>query len=140
MAERGGLLGDDGRLDGDLLGVGAFDALIGHAEHGVAGFEIGDAGADLADEAGEVAAENVRKPVELIAAAAAPNLGVGAVDAGRVDIDHHLARPRLRVRRLAERSISGPPWPVKSIAFMRFRRWHSRHTLAKSPRTPYLMP
>ncbi len=102
MAERGGLLGDDGRLDGDLLGIGAFDALVGHAEHGVAGFEIGDAGADVADDAGEVAAENVRKPVEFIAAAAAPDLGVGAVDAGRVDIDHHLAGPGLRVRRLAE--------------------------------------
>ena len=47
MAERCGLLGDDRRLDRDLFRVGAFDALVEHAEHGVADLEIGDARADL---------------------------------------------------------------------------------------------
>ena len=43
MAERSGLLGDDRGLDGDLFRIGAFDALVGHAEYGIADFEIGDA-------------------------------------------------------------------------------------------------
>ena len=49
MAQRSRLLGDDRRLDGDLFRVGAFDALVGHAEHGIADFEIGDARAERAD-------------------------------------------------------------------------------------------
>ena len=101
MAERIRLLGEEVSLDRDLLGIGAFDALVEHAEHGIADFEIGDAGADLAHHAGKIAPQDVGKLRELVEAVAPPHLGIGAVDAGGVNIDHHFAGSRLRVRRLA---------------------------------------
>ena len=59
MAEPVGLLGDDRGLDRDLFGVAALDPLVGDAEHRVADGKIGDAGAERADDAGEVAAQDI---------------------------------------------------------------------------------
>ncbi len=101
MAQVFRLLGDQRRLDGDLLRIGAFLALVAYAEHSVADVQIGDALAQRADRAGKIAAENVRELVQRVAPAAAAHLRVGAVDAGRIDVDHHFARSRLGVRRVA---------------------------------------
>src|ERR1019366_93200 len=101
MVERSGLLGDERGLDGDFFRVGAFDALVGHAEHGVADFEVSDARTDLADEAGKVAAENVRKVIQFIAALSDAHLVIGAIDAGRVNIDYRLAGAGHRIRGIA---------------------------------------
>src|SRR5215813_5067218 len=59
MAKALRLLGDDRGLDGDLLRVRAFDALIADPEHRVTDGEVGDTRADLADHAREVAAQDM---------------------------------------------------------------------------------
>ncbi len=101
VAQRSGLLGDDRGFDREFLGVAAFDALLSHAEHVVADGEIGHAGAERADHAGEIAAEDVGQCQILIAADAAPHLGIGPVHARGVNVDHDLAGSGHRVRRVA---------------------------------------
>src|SRR5207237_9677286 len=104
MAELCRLLRDERGLDLDLLGVAALDPRIHDAEHRIADLHVIDTGAERADDAGEIAAEDVGE-LELargiVSAAAEPHLVVGGVDARGVDIDDDLARPRDRVRRVA---------------------------------------
>ena len=100
MAEAVGLLGDDRGLDGDLFRVRAFDALIADSEHRVTDGEVGDTRADCADHAREVAAQDMRE-AQIGAPASQPHFVIGRVDAGRMNVDHHLARPGGRVRRLS---------------------------------------
>ena len=113
-------------------------------------FEIGDARPDHADDAREVATHNVRELVKLVSSIAAPHLGIGAVDAGRVNIDHHFAGSGFRVRRLAVAH------HLRPAVVRQQHRFHGRppshygllnpsiiarssRALAKSPQTPYLM-
>src|SRR4029077_20911297 len=70
-------------------------------EDRIADGEIVDPWAERADDAGEVAPENMRK-FQVVAGAAQPDLVIGGVDAGGVDVDHDLARSRGRVPHLAE--------------------------------------
>src|SRR5262249_4417357 len=83
------LLGDDRRLDRDLLGIGALLPGLANAEHGVAEAQILNARADGADHAGKIAPQDIGKFRLLVVADA--HLPIGAVDAGSDDIDHHLA-------------------------------------------------
>src|SRR5947207_6828800 len=104
MAELCRLLRDERGLDLDLLGVAALDPRIHDAEHRTAGLQVIDTGAERADDAGAIAAEDVGE-LELargiVGAAAEPHLVVGGVDARGVDIDDDLARPGDRIRRVA---------------------------------------
>ena len=86
-----GLLRHDGGLDGDLLGVGAVAAELEHAEHRVADAQIADAVAERADHSGEIPPQDIGK-LRLPMRLAGAHLPVGAVDAGRQHVDHHLAR------------------------------------------------
>ena len=76
---------------------------IGYIGAGVADPQIRNAGADRADYPGKVAAKDVREldTAAAIGAAAEPHLVIGCVDAGRVNVDYHLARPGSRVRRVS---------------------------------------
>src|SRR6266513_701479 len=104
MAELCRFFRDERALDLDLLGIAALDPRIHDAEHRIADLQVVDTGAERADDAGEIAAEDVGE-LELargiVSAAAEPHLVVGGVDARGVDIDDDLARPRDRVRRVA---------------------------------------
>ena len=55
----------------------------------IAGFQRGDAGADLAHDAGAFVAEDRREQPFRIGAR--QRVGVGVADAGRLDLDQHLA-------------------------------------------------
>src|SRR3984893_7322711 len=101
MPEAIRLLGNDRSFDGELFGVGSLDALIGDPEHRIADPEIGDIRAERADDAGEVAAENMWD-LHAVAAPAQPHLVIRSVDAGSVNVDHDLARSGGRVRRIAQ--------------------------------------
>src|SRR3984957_6278850 len=105
MRQRVGLLGDDGRLDGELFRIGAFLADVEHAEHRVAHLQI-RARADRRDHAGEIPAEAERKR-RLLVVAGAP-LPVGAVDARGVHVDHDLAGLGHRIGQVAVLQDFGP--------------------------------
>ena len=90
VAQRRRFLRHDGAADGDLLAVGAVAAGLQHAEHRVADPEVGDAGAERADRAGEVTAEDQRKVGLLVFAGA--HLPVRGVDAGGDGVDDDLSR------------------------------------------------
>src|SRR4029453_24451 len=94
------LLGDDRGLDSDLLRVRAFDALIAHPEHRVTDSEVGDTRPDRTDHAGEVAAQDMWE-AKIRAPASQAHFVIGRVDAGRMNVDYHLARPGGRVRRVS---------------------------------------
>ena len=100
MAEAVGLLSNDRGLDGDLFRVRAFDALIADPEHRVTAGEVGDTRPDLTDHTREVAAQDMREP-HIGATASQAHFVIGRVDAGRMNVDHHLARPGGRVRRVS---------------------------------------
>jgi hypothetical protein len=87
-------------LDGDLFGVGAFLAGAAHAEHGIADAQIAHADTERAHHARKIPPQDVRKVLE-IAVASRPHLPVGGVDAGGMNVHHHLARPGRRVRQVA---------------------------------------
>src|SRR5262245_2364777 len=93
------LLGDDGGLDRDLLGIGALLARLADAEDRVSHLEISDAFADGADHAGKIPPQSERKLRLLVLADA--HLPVRAVDAGGDHIDDHLARPGNGIRQVA---------------------------------------
>jgi hypothetical protein len=93
------LLGDDRRLDRDLLGIGALLAGLANAEHGVAEAKILDAFADGADHAGKIAPQDIGKLRLLVVADT--HLPIGTVDAGSEYIDHHLAWSGGRIREIA---------------------------------------
>src|SRR5215471_5014433 len=103
MAEPVRFLGDDCRLDSDLLCVGALDPLVAYSEYRIARSQIRDSGADCANHAREVTPQNMR---ELDAAAAAigaatePHLVIRRIDARRMNVDDDLARPGDRIRHL----------------------------------------
>src|SRR4029450_5849477 len=98
MAKAVRLLGNDRSLDGDLFCVRAFDALIADPEHRVPDSEVGDTWTDRTDHAGEVAAQDMREAKIGASASSQPYFVIGRVDAGRVNVDYHLARPGGRVR------------------------------------------
>src|SRR5262245_51180158 len=100
------LLGDDGGLDRDLLGIGALLARLADAEDRVSYLEIGDAFADGADHAGKIPPQSERKLRLLVLADA--HLPVAAIDAGGDHIDDHLARPGNRIRQVAVFQDLGP--------------------------------
>src|SRR5436190_21997155 len=100
MRDRGRLLGDDGSPDRDLLAVGPFPAAFQNAEHLIADAQVGDAFAERADHAGEIATEDQRKRRRLAVVVRA-YLPVRAVEARREDIDDDLPRPRGWVRKVA---------------------------------------
>src|SRR5262249_10996455 len=104
MAEAARLLGDDCRLDRNLLRVGALDPLIAHPEYRVTGPQIGHSRAEGADDARKIPAENVWElhAVAAVSASSQPPLVIRRVDAGGVNIDHDLTRPSGRVRHLGE--------------------------------------
>ncbi len=85
------------RLDGDFFGIGAFDALLRHAEDGIANGKVGHPRTQRRDHAGKIAAEDVGKVVKRITSAAPANFIVGGVDAGGNDIDHRFAGTRGRI-------------------------------------------
>src|SRR4051812_31895067 len=115
MAEALRLFRYDVCLDRDLLGVGALDPLIADPEYRVADLQIGDFRADGADDAREIAAENVREldTAAAVGASAQPHLVVGRVYAGRVYVDDDFARSGNRVRNLGEMQHLGPAMPVE---------------------------
>src|SRR5262249_61871028 len=100
------LLGDDRRLDRNLLGIGALLPSLANAEHGVADPQVLDTFADGADHAGKIAAQDIGKFRLLVVANA--HLPVGAVDAGRDDIDHNLSWRAGRVGKIAVLQDLGP--------------------------------
>src|SRR5262249_28843543 len=100
------LLGDDRRLDRDLLGIGAFLPGLANAEDGVAEAKILNARADGADHAGKIAPQDIGKLRLLVVANA--HLPIGTVDAGSDDIDHHLAWRGDRVGKVAVLQDLGP--------------------------------
>jgi hypothetical protein len=104
MAELGRFLRNERRFDLHFLGVAALDPLIHDAEHRVADLHVIDAGTERADDAGKIAAEDIRK-FELargaVSTAAEAHLVIGGVDARGMDIDDDLAGARDRVRRVA---------------------------------------
>jgi hypothetical protein len=53
---------------------GSFNALVGHAEHGVPNGEIGDARSVGADNAREIPAENMRELTKAVSPASQPHL------------------------------------------------------------------
>jgi hypothetical protein len=61
-----GLLGDDGRLDRDLFGIGALLADVADAEHLVANAQIGDARSERRHGAGEIPPQDIRKLRQLV--------------------------------------------------------------------------
>ncbi len=101
MRQRGGLLRDDGGLDRDLFGIGAFLADVAHREHFVADTEVRNPFPDRRNDAGEIPPQNIRK-MRKLTGLAFPHLPIRAVDAGCNDIDHDLARLRRGIRHLAE--------------------------------------
>ncbi len=117
MAEPCRLPGDDRRRDRNLLGVGAFAALQGDAEHGVADSEIGHTGAAGRDHAGEITAEDVGEPLDFVNTPARALLAVGGVDARGMDVDHHLAGSRDRIGRVAEMESVGAAVAVEKDGF-----------------------
>src|SRR4029077_2866515 len=90
MRQPVGFLGEDDRLDRNLLGIGALLARCANAEDLIAYGQIRDTFSDRADHAGEVAAGNDRDPRLLVQAGT--YLPVGGVHAGRHYVDHRLAR------------------------------------------------
>ena len=95
------LLGDEGGRDCDLLAIGAFLAGAEHAEHRVAHLQIG-AVADRADNAGKIAAGDLRKfDIGMSRIFAGAKLPVGGVDGRGMDVDHHLARAGHGIRQVA---------------------------------------
>src|SRR5204862_1483590 len=86
--------------DLDLLGVAALNPLIHDPEHRIADTKIGDARPKRADHTGKIAAEDIGKR-QCRVIAAEPDLVIGRVDAGGVDIDDDLAGTRHRVRQIA---------------------------------------
>ena len=118
-----GFAGDDRCLDRDLLAIGALLADIAHTEYRIAPAEIGHALADMADEAGKVAAEYVGECRNLVAVAD-PHLPVRAIDAGGVDVDHHLSRPGNGIGEFAQGQHLG------SAKLFDVDCFHDRHPLA----------
>ncbi len=100
MRQGSRFLRDDGGLDRDLLGIGAFLPDVADREYLVADAKVGDAFADGRNHAGEIAAENIGKARQLPRFAVA-HLPVRAVDARRDDVDHDLAGHSDRVRHVA---------------------------------------
>src|SRR6266849_60064 len=100
VAEAVWLASDDCGLDGNLLRIGSFDALLGYSEHSVADSEIGDPAPHRPYHAREVTAEDMREGDVAIGAAASPHLVIGRIDAGCMNVDHHFAGRGRRVRRL----------------------------------------
>src|SRR5262245_27007416 len=95
------LLGNDRGLNGDLLRVRAFDALIADPEHRITDGEIGDTRADFTDHTREVAAQDMGEAKTGASASSQPYFVIGRVDAGRVNVDYYLARPGSRIRRVS---------------------------------------
>ena len=95
----GRLLGNDVGADGELLAVGAVAAGLQHAEHVIADLEVGDAVADGADLAREIAAQDQRELGLLVVAGG--HLRIGAVDARGHDVDDDLPRPGDRIGQIA---------------------------------------
>ena len=102
MRQRVGLLGDDRRRDRKLLAIGAFTPALEHAEHRVAGFEVGDAGADSGDHAGKIAARNEgRLGVGMPRIGASAEFPVSGIDTGGMNIDQDLPGRGGRIRQVA---------------------------------------
>src|SRR5260221_9994545 len=93
------LSGNNCGFDGDLFRVGSFDALLGHSEHSVSNGEIGDAAANCAYYARQVAAQDIREPDIAVGASAAPHLIVGGVDTHGMHVDHYYSSLCLRLLR-----------------------------------------
>jgi hypothetical protein len=101
MRHVAGFLGNDGRLDRDLLGIGALLTDVADAEHLVADTQIRNAFADRGNGSGKIAPENVGEMRQLTGFALT-HLPVRAIDAGGSDIDHDLAGCGDRIRHLTE--------------------------------------
>src|SRR5262245_21516768 len=85
----------------NFLGVGAIAPCRQYAKHGVANPEVGNPRAKRRDDAREVATEHIREVRDGAVGAALTHLAVGAVDAGRMNIDDDLASLRHGVRQIA---------------------------------------
>jgi len=90
----------NGRLDDDLFRVSRFHADVANPEHRIADGELRHAGAQRADDAGEIAPRYIRKVCDR-RVMPGTHLPVSAVDAGRVHIDEHLTGPGNRIRYVA---------------------------------------
>src|SRR5204863_2589704 len=90
---------DDRSLDRDLLGVGALLAGLQDPEDRVASRKIFNAFASGTDDAGEIPPKAQGKLGLLVLAKA--HFPIGGVDAGGMDVNERLARPRNRVRQVA---------------------------------------
>jgi hypothetical protein len=81
------------------LGADSFNVTGSNAEHLIADAKIRDAFADRADHAGKIPPQHIGELRLAIVADA--HLPIGAVDAGGVDVDDHLARCGDRVGEIA---------------------------------------
>jgi hypothetical protein len=87
----------DRRVVGEQCQLGRARAVVGEAEHPIAGGDVNDALTDLVDDARHLATRRLR---ELPAHQALAQLPVGRIDAGRVHRDPDLAGPRVRIRKI----------------------------------------
>ena len=99
MGEAVRLPGDDRGCYRDLFGVGALPSGFEHAEHGVADFQVIDAGAQRGDRSGKVPAQHQGK--FSLGILPGPHFPVGAVDACRRHVDDDLAWSGDGVRQIA---------------------------------------
>src|SRR5262249_49011116 len=74
VAEAVWLASDDRGLDGYLLRIGSFNALLGDTEHSIPDGELGDLAPNRAYHAREVTTQDMREADVAIGAAASPHL------------------------------------------------------------------
>ncbi len=101
MRQAVGFLCDDGCLDRNLLGIGAFLANVADGEDLIADTEVPDTFPNRRNDTGEIPSKNVGE-FRKLARFALAHLPVRAVDAGGDNIDHDLAGCGHRIRHLAE--------------------------------------
>ena len=120
MRHATGFPGDDGRLDGNLLGISALLANVADAEHLIADTEVADTLSNCRNDTGEIPSKNVGESRKLARFALA-HLPVGAVDAGGDNINHDLVGCGHGIRHLAEFQNFRPAVPLDEGSF----HWHS---------------